>query len=106
MNPLQDADEDDMPCYPEAALAGTLALMTCHVQCAEASCRDELARHVLRNLTKLSAHPMLSEHFRVLLRGLQERWEVQLQNQSEMARFARQAPGDDVLWMPPPRHVQ
>ena len=100
------ADEETR-CYPEAGLAGTLALMTCHAQCHEAPCRDELARHVVRNLSKLSEHPMLSEDFRSMLRGLRARWEIQLRNQAESARFAGLSRDEDTaLWMPAPPHVQ
>lgn len=106
MTPSQRAHEET-PCCPEAGLAGTLALMTCHAQCSEAPCRDELARHVVRNLSKLSEHAMLSEDFRSLLRGLWARWEIQLRNQPEAARFAGLSRGEDaMLWMPPPPHVQ
>ncbi len=106
MTLLQHADEET-PRYPEAGLAGTLALMTCHAQCSEAPCRDELARHVVRNLSKLSEHPMLSEDFRSLLRGLRARWETQLRNQAEVAHFAGLSMGEDTtLWMPPPPNVQ
>lgn len=65
MTSSQHADEET-PCYPETGLARAVALMTCHARCSEALCRGELVRHAVRNLLKLSEHPMLSEDFRSL----------------------------------------
>jgi hypothetical protein len=59
---------------------------------------------VLRNLSRLSEHPLLSAHFKSALQGLHQRWQIQVQNQAELARFAGR--GDDTLWMQRPRHVQ
>lgn len=102
--PFAPSDPKEPLCYPEAALAGTLALMTCHAQCEQTQGRDELARHVVRNLSKLSEHPLLSAHFKSALQGLHLRWQIQLQNQAELARFV--GCEDDTLWMHSPRHVQ
>lgn len=66
--------------------------------------RGELARHVVLNLSKLSEHPLLSPHFKSALRGLHLRWQIQQQNQAELARFMGRE--DDGLWVRPPGHVQ
>ncbi len=99
---IDPADNID---FPEAAIAGTLALMTCHVQCVDAQSRDELAQHVLSNLAKLSAHPQLSVNFKSMLLGLHMRWQIQLQNQAERSQFA-QPHGDTRAWLPTPTCMQ
>ncbi len=105
MNPLNEVPTESVE-FPEAAIAGTLALMTCHVQCLEAKSRDELAQHVLSNLAKLSGHPRLSVNFRSMLLGLYMRWQIQLQNQAERSQFSPPPHGDSRTWLPTPSSVQ
>jgi hypothetical protein len=105
MNSHQKAPSDCAD-FPEAAIAGTLALMTCHVQCVEAKSRDELAQHVLNNLSKLSCHPQISVNFKSMLLGLHMRWQIQLQNQAERSQFAPPPHGDTRTWLPTPNSVQ
>lgn len=105
MNKPTDTSFDNAD-FPEAAIAGTLALMTCHVQCIEAQSRDALAQHVLSNLAKLSGHPQLSPNFRSMLVGLHMRWQIQLQNQAEHSQFSPPPHDDARLWVAAPASVQ
>ena len=105
VNPHADSHIENTD-FPEAAIAGTLALMTCHVQCVEDLGRDELARLVVSNLAKLSCHPQLSNNFKSMLLGLHMRWQIQLQNQMERSRFAPPPHDDTRAWVAAPSCVQ
>lgn len=72
-----DIEEHELPSI-EAALAGTLALMTGYSQALQAELapqhRVTMGLKIGDNLSLLADHPQLSPGFRQLLLGLQGRW--------------------------------
>ena len=89
-----DTENYTLPCA-EALLAGTLAVMTGHMQACCDGHRNLMVRKAVANLAQLSQHPLLSPDFKALLWQLRGRWEQQLQAQ------ARQAP----MWHASPNTV-
>jgi hypothetical protein len=92
------ADEEyEMPCA-EAVLAGTLALMTGHVQAGCEGSRALMARNVVSNLAILTEHPQLSEPFRAMLGKLRCRWVAQVKpvQQAHPSDEATAAVGTDA----------
>ena len=70
-------EEHELPSV-EAVLAGTLALMTGYSQALQAELHPEhrllMGAKIGNNLGLLTDHPMLSDGFRRILLGLQQRW--------------------------------
>lgn len=71
--PLQ-TDEYTLPCV-EALLAGTLALMTGHVQTGDSMQRVLMAHKISRNLHSLQSHSGLTPEFGLVLARLQKAWQ-------------------------------
>ena len=94
-------EEYQMPCA-EALLAGTLALMTGHVQACCDNHRELMAGKIVANLDQLSAHPLLSAAFRTMLWNLRTRWQLQCEQQ----RAALPAQSDQRLWHSSPPGLQ
>lgn len=71
-------EEHELPAL-EAMLAGTLVLMTGYGQALQAELnpahRVLMGAKIARNLALLSEHPALSDAFRRVLGGLQQRWQ-------------------------------
>ena len=71
------SEEHELPSV-EAVLAGTLALMTGYSQALQAELHPEhrllMGAKIGRQLALLTEHPLLSENFRRILAGLQQRW--------------------------------
>jgi hypothetical protein len=78
MPPIDPATEEHELPSVEAVLAGTLALMTGHSQALQADVHPEnrllMGAKIGRNLALLVDHPLLSDGFRQVLAGLQQRW--------------------------------
>lgn len=72
-----DDNEYVMPCA-EALLAGTLALMTGHVESACARQRGLMAKKIRSNLFFLGGHPGLTPNFRSVVHRLQDHWDRQV----------------------------
>ena len=98
---LNHDEEYTMPCA-EALLAGTLALMTGHVQASCAAQRDAIAPKVVSNLLCLSTHPLLSAPFKTMLGNLRGRWQEQIQAHQAVRVLA----SDHRLWHASPTLVQ
>ncbi|OGA98683.1 MAG: hypothetical protein A3E79_19300 [Burkholderiales bacterium RIFCSPHIGHO2_12_FULL_61_11] len=94
-------EEYVMPCA-EAMLAGTLALMTGHVQACCDGHRVLMAKKIVANLVLLSEHPLLSPQFKTMLWNLRERWREQLESAQDM----QTAQADPDLWHASPSAVQ
>lgn len=58
----------------DAMLAGTLALLTGHAQCACAQQRLLMARKIRSNLYLLAQHPALPPPFRLVVQRLHGHW--------------------------------
>jgi len=75
----REIEEHELPCI-EAALAGTLALMTGYSQALQAATHPEqrllMGRKITRQLELLAEHTQLSSGFRQLLAGLSQRWHL------------------------------
>jgi hypothetical protein len=71
-------EEYTMPCA-EALLAGTLALMTAHIQTSSAEQRELFAGKIVSNLGSLSELSALSGSFKTMIRNLRGRWQQQTQ---------------------------
>jgi hypothetical protein len=89
-------DDVELP-RVEALLAATLALMTGYSQALQAELHPE---HRLRMGTKigvqlavLTGHPLLSENFRRILAGLQQRWQAMSECTAESAPAPRVGAG-------------
>lgn len=87
------SDEYTLPCV-EALLAGTLALMTGHVQANDNVQRLLMANKISHNLFSLQHHPGLTPEFGLVLARLQKAWQ-QLAGQSMAADASCPATG---LW--------
>lgn len=99
--PLLNQDEEyQLPCA-EALLAGTLALMTAHVQACDTH-RVLMARRIGGQLRELAAHPMLSPQFKTMLWNLGARWGGEGGQTAPEARPASERP----LWHATPDTVQ
>lgn len=95
-------EEYTMPCA-EAMLAGTLALMTGHVQACCAGQRDLIAKKIVSNLLSLAEHPQLSASFKSMLSNLRVRWlVVKIQD----AQAVSGTESDQKLWHGSPDVVQ
>jgi hypothetical protein len=99
----QSNEEYTMPCA-EALLAGTLALMTGHVQTSCCAHRELMAAKIVSNLSALSDASLLSPRFRALLGSLCQRWQAQGQVAVPSPQ-ATTAP-DSSLWHTCPEAVQ
>lgn len=93
-------EEYHLPCA-EALLAGTLALMTGHVQACCDDHRQLMNAKIVANLAHLAEHPILSPQFRTALGNLRTHWQV-----LERQRAAVPAAGDPRLWFATPSSVQ
>lgn len=93
-------EEYCMPCV-EALLAGTLALMTGHLQACCDGHREAMAAKIASNLAQLAGHPMLTPPFRAMLASLHTRWD---RPQATPSRIDEQA--DQRLWHSTPTSVQ
>jgi hypothetical protein len=100
-SPVHSNEEYTMPCA-EALLAGTMALMTGHVQACCGAHRDAMACKIISNLTALAEDPMLSPGFKSLLWALRQRW----QNQGRGDAPAQLPATDRSLWHTSPEAVQ
>ncbi|HVZ44478.1 MAG TPA: hypothetical protein VHA82_11765 [Ramlibacter sp.] len=60
----------------EALIAGTLALMTSHVQAQRAADRAPMARKIVANLDELAAHVCISPQFREVVHLLRDHWQA------------------------------
>lgn len=71
------SEEYELPSI-EAVLAGTLALMTGYSQALQAAQHPQqrvlMGSKIGRNIGLLAEHPQLSEGFRRVMHGLQQRW--------------------------------
>lgn len=86
----------------EALLAGTLALMTGHVQATQTRLRQQLADQIAANLSSLACAPTVSPGFAALLRALHQRW----QTQGALACGNTIPPHSRTLWCLPPATLQ
>jgi hypothetical protein len=94
-------EEYTIPCA-EVLLAGTMALMTGHVQACCDVQRDAVAGKIVSNLAALAEDPRWSPGFKTLLWALRERW----QNQGQEAALAQLPATERSLWHQSPRGVQ
>lgn len=94
-------EEYTMPCS-EAILAGTMALMTGHVQTCCSAHREAMAGKIVSNLAALAADPLLSPGFKTLLWSLCQRW----QSHNQGAGLAHLAAGQRGVWHSSPETVQ
>ncbi|MDR7305025.1 hypothetical protein [Rhodoferax saidenbachensis] len=94
-------EEYTMPCA-EALLAGTLALMTGHVQACCGAHREAMVAKIVSNLTALTEDPMLSPGFKTLLWSLRSRW----LDQSRGSPLAQLPSAERGLWHSSPEAVQ
>lgn len=99
VNPHPD-EEYTLP-RAEALLAGTLALMTGHVQATQTLQQLRLAAQIAANLAALARDPALSPGFAHLLCGLQQRWQAQGTPARDASTAATQR-----LWCAPPTALQ
>jgi hypothetical protein len=97
----QHDEEYTMPCS-EALLAGTMALMTGHVQACCGAHREAMAGKIVSNLTALAEDPMLSPDFKTLLWALRQRW----QDQVPGTALAQLPACERSLWHASPEAVQ
>lgn len=97
-----NCDEEYRMPGAEALLAGTLALMTAHVQACCDNHRGLMAGKVIGNLTLLSQHPSLSAEFRTMLWNLRLRWRAQLEQGGSALPSVR----DQRLWHTGPVSIQ
>lgn len=86
----------------EVLLAGTLALMTGHVQACCGTHREAMVGKIVSNLATLSADPMLSPGFKTLLWSLRGRW----LNQTPADQLAPLPATERHLWHTSPEVVQ
>ncbi|MFY3385243.1 hypothetical protein [Paracidovorax sp. MALMAid1276] len=103
------ADEEySLPCA-EALLAGTLALMTGHMQACCDTHRTAMARKIVANLQMLGQMNAFTPHFRTMLWNLQGRWAEQGADSGGQPA-ARKAPSSAelqrALWVAAPETVQ
>lgn len=68
------SDEYTLP-RVEALLAGTLALMTAHVQASDNGQRLLMANKISHNLFSLQHHPGFTPEFALVLARLQKTWQ-------------------------------
>lgn len=94
-------EEYTIPCA-EALLAGTMALMTGHVQACCGAHREAMASKIVSNLTALAEDPLLSPGFKTLLWALRQRW----QKQGQAAPLAQLPAAERSLWHSSPEAVQ
>lgn len=94
-------EEYTMPCA-EALLAGTMALMTGHVQACCGAHREAMVGKIVANLTALAEDPLLSPGFKTLLWALRQRW----QTQGQGAPLAQLPAAERSLWHSSPEAVQ
>lgn len=96
-----DIEEYTIPCA-EALLAGTMALMTGHVQAGCSTQREVMAGKIVSNLATLAADPLLSPGFKNLLWSLYQRWQVQKQS----ASLGHLSAAERSVWHNSPETVQ
>lgn len=94
-------EEYTMPCA-EALLAGTMALMTGHVQACCGAHREAMVGKIVANLTALAEDPLLSPGFKTLLWALRQRW----QTHGQGAPLAQLPAAERSLWHSSPEAVQ
>jgi hypothetical protein len=94
-------EEYTMPCT-EALLAGTMALMTGHVQACCGAHREAMEGKILSNLAALTEDPLLSPGFKTLLWTLHQRWK----NQRQGAAIMQRPSTERNLWHSSPEAVQ
>lgn len=94
-------EEYTLPCA-EALLAGTMALMTGHVQACCGAHREAMVGKIVANLTVLAEDPLLSPGFKTLLWALRQRW----QSQGQGAALAQLPATERSLWHSSPEAVQ
>ena len=94
-------EEYTMP-SAEALLAGTLALMTGHVQASCCVHRELMADKIVSNLSALAEAPVLSPAFKAMLQNLCQRW----QNQGQDAALAQLSATEHSLWHSSPEAMQ
>ena len=99
-NPHRD-EEYTLP-SAEVLLAGTLALMTGHVQACCGTHREAMVGKIVSNLATLSADPLLSPGFKTLLWSLRGRW----LNQPVADALAPLPITERYLWHTSPEVVQ
>lgn len=97
----QSTEEYTMPCA-EALLAGTLALMTGHVQACCGAHREAMVAKIVSNLTALTEDPLLSPGFKTLLWSLRSRW----LNQSQGNPMDQPPAAERGLWHSSPEALQ
>lgn len=95
------ADEEYHLPRAEALLAGTLALMTGHVQARCDGHRELMNAKIVANLAHLAEHPVLSPQFRAALGNLRTHWQLLARRQAPVP-----AAGDPRLWLASPSAVQ
>ena len=107
-------EEHDLPSI-EAALAGTLVLMTGYSQALQADLhprqRVAMAVKIASNLSLLATQAQLSDAFRLILLGLQRRWCAMTECTHEAARScaagtARAADGPPPFQLAAPPRLQ
>lgn len=101
-------EEYRLPCA-EALLAGTLALMTGHMQACCDTHRAAMGRKIVANLQMLGQMEAFTPHFRTMLWNLQSRWAQQGAAQgSEPAAHQSLSVAEQrrALWVPAPETVQ
>jgi hypothetical protein len=86
--PSSDPQEYVLPCA-EAMLAGTLALMTAHVQACCDGQRARIVDKVNDNLAQLAGNPALSPPFRTALWNLRIHWQMLKDAEPQPARDPR-----------------
>ena len=97
---ISSDEEYQLPCA-EALLAGTLALMTGHVQTHCDGHRELMNAKIVTNLARLVEHPVLSPQFRAALGNLRTHWQVMARKHAPVP-----AAGDPRLWLASPSAIQ
>ena len=101
-------EEYSLPCA-EALLAGTLALMTGHMQACCDTHRAAMGRKIVANLQMLGQMEVFTPHFRTMLWNLQGRWAQQgAESVSQPAprEAVSAAERHRALWLSAPDTVQ
>jgi len=97
-------EEYSLPCA-EALMAGTLALMTGHVQACCDGHREQMAQKIVTNLAALAQHPLLSAPFQTMLWNLRTRWQLKIEQQ-DASQLVQPNEQDQRLWHTGPVVVQ
>jgi len=101
-------EEYSLPCA-EALLAGTLALMTGHMQACCDTHREAMGRKIIANLQLLGQMDAFTPHFRTVLWSLQGRWAqqgAQTDRESSARTDLSAAELKRALWVAAPETLQ